>query len=100
MALPLRASIRPSRGTAQQGVGIIAQAHFFLALAYEQKNMFPQSIAEFEQVRTSAPGTPFALADMAHVYAISGNKNQAVKFLDELKELTKKRYISSWYMLV
>jgi tetratricopeptide (TPR) repeat protein len=76
----------------------IPMAHLFLGLAYEQKNMLPQSFAEYERVRGLVPGTPFALSDMGHAYAVSGNETQARKILDELRQMAKKRYITSWYL--
>ncbi len=73
------------------------QLFLAMGMAHEGKEMFPESIADFKKVRELAPSTPFGLADLAHVYAISGNKAQARKIIDELNEIAKHRYVSSWY---
>ena len=36
------------------------------------------------------------LALLGHAYAFSGNKTEAVKILDQLKELSKQRYVSAY----
>ncbi len=70
----------------------------FLGMAYEQKGMFSEAIAEFKQVQTLAPGTPLGLAELGHVYAISGNKSKAREVLRQLEELAKRRYVTAWYL--
>jgi len=37
-------------------------------------------------------------ADTAYVYAVSGQKDRALKVIDELKELSKRRYVSSYHL--
>lgn len=76
------------------------QLFLLMGMAHEEKGMFPESIADFKKVRELAPSTPFGLADLAHVYAISGNKAQARKIIDELNEIAKQRYVSSWYAAI
>ena len=73
------------------------QLFLAMGIAHEEKGMFPESIVDFKKVRELAPATPFGLADLAHVYAISGNKAQARKIIDELNEMAKQRYVSSLY---
>jgi serine/threonine protein kinase/tetratricopeptide (TPR) repeat protein len=73
------------------------QLFLFMGMTHEAKKMFLESIADFRKVRELAPSTPFGLADLAHAYAISGNKAQARKIIDELNEIATQRYVSSWY---
>ena len=36
------------------------------------------------------------LALLGHAYAFSGNKTEALKILDQMKELSKERYVSAY----
>ena len=35
-------------------------------------------------------------ANLAHAYAVSGRKNEALKLLDELHQKSKQRHVASW----
>jgi TolB-like protein/DNA-binding winged helix-turn-helix (wHTH) protein/Tfp pilus assembly protein PilF len=64
-----------------------ALAHRVLALAYEQKGKYEESLAELHtQVRLSGRAD-FPLAELARGYAITGNRNEAEKLLRELLAL-------------
>src|SRR6185295_9127908 len=56
-----------------------------LGLAYEQKQMWPQAIAEFEAAVKQSDRVQLAVASLAHVYAVSGNQVEARKLLAELE---------------
>ncbi|MBZ5660149.1 MAG: protein kinase [Acidobacteriia bacterium] len=68
-------------------------AHNDLGYDYLEKSMYPEAMAEFEKaVTASGRGTP-ALASLAYAYAVQGKKAEAQKVLDQLTELSKKKYI-------
>ncbi len=73
-----------------------AVAHWHLGLAYEQKGMFDDAIAEFQKAITLSGGSPLMKAALGHAYAKSNRKDEATIILDELKELSKHRYVSSY----
>ena len=73
-----------------------AVAHWYLGLAYEQKKMFDEAITEFRQAITLSGGSPLMKAALAHAYAKTNKKTEAIAILNELKELSKRRYISSY----
>ena len=73
-----------------------AVAHWHLGLAYEQKGMFDDAIAEFSKAITLSGGSPLMRAALGHAYAKSNRKAEATKILDELKELSKHRYVASY----
>ncbi len=73
-----------------------AVAHWHLGLAYEQKGMFDDAIAEFQKAITLSGGSPLMKAALGHAYAKSHRKDEATIILDELKELSKHRYVSSY----
>ncbi len=67
-------------------------AHNDLGYDYLEKSMYPEAMAEFEKaVTASGRGTP-ALASLAYAYAVQGKKAEAQKVLDQLTELSKKKY--------
>jgi len=76
-------------------------AHRYLGLAYEQKGMYPQAIAEFQQgVKLS--GSPLMLALLGHAYAVSGKTADARRVLNDLHDLSEghggdtKSYVSPY----
>jgi TolB-like protein len=73
-----------------------------IGLVYEQKGMFPQSIAVLRQ-SVGLPGnyfTPMSTADLGHVYAISGSERDARTMLSELHERSRAQYVSAFDMAV
>jgi serine/threonine protein kinase/tetratricopeptide (TPR) repeat protein len=71
-------------------------AHWQLGLAYEQQEMVPEAIAEFRKAITLSGGSALTTALLGHAYAVSGKAGEALKVLDELRELSKRRYVSSY----
>ena len=43
---------------------------------------------------TSCRCSPFALGDLGHAYALSGNRDKARQTLADLRELSKRHYVS------
>jgi TolB-like protein/Tfp pilus assembly protein PilF len=65
-----------------KGFGI---AHVWLGLALEQKKMYPEAIAEFEEGVRLSGREILPLADLGHAYAVSGRREEAMKLIEELK---------------
>ena len=65
-----------------------------LAWSYEQKGMFPEAIAAFQKgVEISHGSVAYGMkANLAHAYALSGNKPEARKMLSELLAESRKQY--------
>jgi eukaryotic-like serine/threonine-protein kinase len=71
-------------------------AHDLLGLAYEQMGDLSRAIAEF-QIEVKDTNRYFlALTNLAHAYAVAGDKPQALKLLAELQELSKRRIVDSF----
>ena len=68
-------------------------AHVNLGQVFSAKRAFHETIREYEKAR-SLNDDPFVLALLGNAYASSGNKTEALKILDQLKELSKQRYVS------
>jgi tetratricopeptide (TPR) repeat protein len=67
---------------------------WWMALSHEQKRELPEAIAELEKaVILSGTGT-LSRGLLADAYALAGEIGRALGVLDELKELSKKRYVS------
>ncbi len=69
------------------------RAHTRLGLVYIEKKRYAEAIAELRKGVESG-GNTLAIAALGHAYAVSGNRPEAEKLLDELKEQEKRKYIS------
>ncbi|HEV2826030.1 MAG TPA: protein kinase [Pyrinomonadaceae bacterium] len=74
--------------------------YFYLGQAYEQKKMYMQAIATYQKGITQAERNPFLIAALGHAYALSGKRDKAQQALDELREMSKRRYISPYLFAV
>lgn len=75
-------------------------AHVRLGLVYEQKGMYEDAVAELDKARTLSKDNPLVIAALGHAYALSGSRKRAQELLAELKQLSKKRYVSAYDMAV
>ena len=62
--------------------------HCFLGRAYEQKGRLPEAIAEFQRALELEKDNTEIWSGLGHAYALSGNRAEAQKVLDHLKELS------------
>jgi DNA-binding winged helix-turn-helix (wHTH) protein/TolB-like protein/Flp pilus assembly protein TadD len=69
------------------------QAQREIGLAYEQKGMYQEALAALKKT-LDLPGT--TVADIAHVYAVSGNKSEAERILNELIQKSEHTYVSPY----
>jgi TolB-like protein/tetratricopeptide (TPR) repeat protein len=70
-------------------------AYLNLGQALEAKGARDAAIAEYQKAR-ALNDDPLVLALLAHAYGLSGNKMEAEKILDQLKALSKARYVSAY----
>src|SRR6266496_1081348 len=70
-------------------------AHWSLGVAFEAKGTLDAAIEEYQKAR-ALNDDPFVLALLGHAYASSGNEAEALKILDQLKELSKQRYVTAY----
>jgi TolB-like protein/DNA-binding winged helix-turn-helix (wHTH) protein/Flp pilus assembly protein TadD len=71
-------------------------AHLWLGRTYEQKGMFPEAIAEFEQAGTAMKDWPVIIAAAGHAYGRWGHKSDATAALRRMNELTKEEYVTPY----
>jgi serine/threonine protein kinase/lipopolysaccharide biosynthesis regulator YciM len=75
-------------------------AHFVLGLAYEQKKSYKDAIQELQQGISASGGITVMTGALGHTYAVSGNRDKALTVLNELKELSKRRYVSPYSIAI
>jgi DNA-binding winged helix-turn-helix (wHTH) protein/TolB-like protein/Tfp pilus assembly protein PilF len=67
----------------------------YRGLAYEQKGMYREAIADFQKgVKLS--GSPLMLALLGHAYAAAGEKTNAQNVLKDLMDVQERRYVSPY----
>lgn len=70
-------------------------AHWCLGLAYEMKGSFREAQAEYEKA-LQLNDDPYVLALLGHLFAASGKKDQALKTLRQLEEISRQRYVPGY----
>lgn len=73
-------------------------ARGYLAGVYEQKGMFQQAVAAFK--KNVEMNRETSLQALGHCYAVAGKRNEAVAILDELKALSKQKYVPAYFIAV
>jgi TolB-like protein/Flp pilus assembly protein TadD len=68
-------------------------AHAKLGRAYLQESMYREGIAEFEKMSLISPGDTEAVSDLGYAYALAGRRAEAQKLLDQLKGVSKRKYV-------
>ena len=71
----------------------------FLGRAYEAKGRLPEAIESFQH-GLKLEGNTELWAGLGHAYAVSGNKVEANKVLDKLREISSKRYVAPYNVAV
>ena len=68
-------------------------AYSCAAQAYEQKKMYAEAIADMNTARAVVGDDPGVMEELASAYALSGQKAEARKLLDALKERSAREYV-------
>ncbi|HEV2176575.1 MAG TPA: tetratricopeptide repeat protein, partial [Terriglobia bacterium] len=75
-----------------------AQAHYFLGCNYAASGRYDEAAAEFQRaldLSKISGGQIQSLAALGWVYGVTGKRDEAEKALEQLKELSKRRYVSA-----
>lgn len=67
-------------------------AHHILGWVYEMKGLFPEAIVEYQKA-LDQPG-------LVHALVMSGRRDEALRKLDQLKELSKQRVVLAYYIAI
>ena len=65
-----------------------------------QKGIFNEAIEELQKSVLDSGGGPVYLSALGYAYAASGKKGKAQEILEELKELSKQRYVSPYWIAI
>ena len=71
-----------------------AMAHTKIARNMVQQGKYEESIAEYKQAMSLMGRTSQNLGELGHAYAVSGQRAEALKLLEELKEMSARQYVS------
>ncbi len=69
-----------------------------LGMAYQQKGMMPEAIAEFRTAVKLSGESPGAVAGLASAYAAAGQTDLARQELVQLNEISKRHYVPAFYI--
>lgn len=73
-------------------------ARGYLGAAYEQKGMYEEAIVAFQ--KNVEANREMSLQPLGHAYAMAGKRGEALKILDEMKKLSRRRYLPPYYLAV
>ena len=71
------------------------RAHYVLGMAYEQRKMYSEAIAELETARRISEDGPHYVASLGHAYAAAGRTADARRCLEDLNEMAQRRFVGS-----
>jgi serine/threonine protein kinase/tetratricopeptide (TPR) repeat protein len=74
--------------------------HSVLGLSYEQKGMYAEAIAEFNEARRLDPEQPFTLGYLGHANALMGRRDEAQKMVDEMKKRSERTYVDPFSVAI
>jgi adenylate cyclase len=69
------------------------QAHFYMAVLYNNKGMYKDSIRELQKAIEFTGGLSWTFGYLGYAYAMLGQKDEAEKILHALEERSKEEYI-------
>jgi TolB-like protein/DNA-binding winged helix-turn-helix (wHTH) protein/Tfp pilus assembly protein PilF len=75
-------------------------AHLTLGQAYEQKGQYDLALKELQRAVELSHSSSLMISALAHAYALSGNHSEALKLLAQLDALSKKQYVSPFYVAI
>lgn len=70
--------------------------HFLLGLIYQQMEMIEEALTELETARLTSPIHPAVLSALGHLHATAGSHEKARDLLEELTDLSDRRYVSPY----
>jgi TolB-like protein/DNA-binding winged helix-turn-helix (wHTH) protein/Tfp pilus assembly protein PilF len=73
-------------------------AHSTLGMAYVQKRLYAEALAEFNKASTLPGSRTFALANIGRTYALSGRAVEARQVLRELERSARQEYVPAMYV--
>lgn len=72
-------------------------AHWNLGMVCAQQNKHVEAVQAFQQAHTHSGGGLTFKAHLGYALALAGQRDEAERIIEELKELAQGRYVSSYY---
>lgn len=73
-------------------------AHLFLGRSYSQKAMYKEALVELEKAKNLLGGNAEIVSLVGYTFAVSGQRVEALKILEELQRSAKTKYVSPYYL--
>jgi eukaryotic-like serine/threonine-protein kinase len=73
-----------------------AEAHLYIGLAYEQKKLYPQAIAELQKAMQLSGARVITQSALGHAYGVSGQTSAAIAVRRKLEQFSRKQYVSPY----
>ena len=74
-----------------------AQTHFDFGMAYAQRCQFDEAIAEFEKGFALSSRRVLMVSVLGNIYGTAGRMSDAVSILEELREVSRRQEVPSFY---
>ncbi len=71
-------------------------AHLWLARTYQAMKMYKEALEEYQTAQTIAPNWVPTVAGIGNIYGLTGQKIEAKKILDSLKEMSSQKYVTPY----
>ena len=75
-------------------------AHFALGVAYEQKGMYAEAIAELTKALELTGSAPAVATGLGHCFGRAGMRREAEDILRRFEEASRERYVSPYYRAI
>jgi tetratricopeptide (TPR) repeat protein len=75
-------------------------SHVWLTNAYGMKALYEESVEEIKKALAFDKDMTYALGHLGWVYGMMDKKDEASKVLNQLDELSKKKYVSPWHKML
>jgi eukaryotic-like serine/threonine-protein kinase len=76
---------------------VVGRSVLGLALAYVQKRIFREAITEFQAAVALSESSAIRITLAGLIHILSGERNEAIKAIEEIKKLSQQRYVSAYY---
>jgi TolB-like protein/DNA-binding winged helix-turn-helix (wHTH) protein/Tfp pilus assembly protein PilF len=73
------------------------QARYYLSQAYERMGKYTEAIAEVRSIK-AWEDLPFIQAQLGHIYAVQGRRQQALEIVDKLLRRSEHQYTDATYV--
>ena len=77
-----------------------AAASLALGVVYKQRRQYDEANAAYQKAIADSERTSNILGLLGHTYAVSGRQSEALKILDELKEMARLKYVSPYDLAI